>query len=136
MYTQENNDQYKVSDKLLYPLWRFSNNNLQKCQAIVLQWNKKYNDLFACSFETIQNDKKDLKSSYISIFSIKNTVYPEKTIKTSQTVICMDFHPEYAQILAVGTELGEVMVYDIKSGSNEPIYKASLNSIKHTESVN
>ncbi len=48
----------------------------------------------------------------------------------------MDFHPEYAQILAVGTELGEVMVFDIKSDSDEPIYKASLNSMKHTESVN
>lgn len=103
---------------------------------MVLQWNKKYNDLFACSFETIENDKRDLKSSYISIFTIKNTTYPEKTIKTSQTVICMDFHSEYAHILAVGTELGVVMVYDIKSDSDEPIYKASLNSIKHKESVN
>lgn len=48
----------------------------------------------------------------------------------------MDFHPEYAHILAVGTELGEVMVFDIKSDSDEPIYKASLNCMKHTESVN
>jgi dynein intermediate chain 1 len=51
-------------------------------------------------------------------------------------VMCMDFHPKYPALLAVGCYDGTVMVYDIRiKGNNKPIYQSTVRTAKHTDPV-
>lgn len=50
--------------------------------------------------------------------------------------MCLDFHPEYPALLAVGCYDGTVMVFDIRlKGNNKPIYQSTVRTAKHTDPV-
>jgi len=50
--------------------------------------------------------------------------------------MCLDFHPKYPALLAVGCYDGTVMVYDIRiKGNNKPIYQSTVRTNKHTDPV-
>lgn len=50
--------------------------------------------------------------------------------------MCLDFHPKYPALLAVGCYDGTVMVYDIRiKGNNKPIYQSTVRTAKHTDPV-
>ena len=41
-------------------------------------------------------------------------------------VMCLDFHPQHANLLAVGCYDGSVSVFDVRSTSNKPMYRQGL----------
>ena len=41
-------------------------------------------------------------------------------------VMCLDFHPQHANLLAVGCYDGSVSVFDVRSASNKPMYRQAL----------
>ena len=49
--------------------------------------------------------------------------------------MCLNFHPNNPALLAVGCYDGCVMVFDIRSKSNKPIYSSSVRTSKHTDPV-
>lgn len=50
--------------------------------------------------------------------------------------MCLDFHPRFPALLAVGCYDGTVMVYDIRiKGNNKPIYQSTVRTQKHTDPV-
>jgi dynein intermediate chain 1, axonemal len=50
--------------------------------------------------------------------------------------MCLDFHPKFPALLAVGCYDGTVMVYDIRiKGNNKPIYQSTVRTAKHTDPV-
>jgi dynein intermediate chain 1 len=50
--------------------------------------------------------------------------------------MCLDFHPRFPALLAVGCYDGTVMVFDIRiKGSNKPIYQSTVRTTKHTDPV-
>lgn len=49
--------------------------------------------------------------------------------------MALSFHPELAHLLAVGCYNGAVLVYDVHSPSEEPIYAANVRTGKHHDPV-
>lgn len=49
--------------------------------------------------------------------------------------MALQFHPEYANLLAVGSYDGSVAVYDVHQNTNKPLYCASPKAKKHTDTV-
>ena len=74
-------------------------------------------------------------SGLICIFSLKNPSHPEFTFTTDSGVMALHFHPEYANLLAVGCYDGSVLVYDVHTGLDEPIYRATVQTGKHQDPV-
>ena len=59
----------------------------------------------------------------ICLYSLKNTANPELTYSNNEAgVMCLDFHPSSAALLAVGLYDGTVLVYDIRNKHKKPIY--------------
>lgn len=50
-------------------------------------------------------------------------------------VMALQFHPEYANLLAVGCYDGSVAVYDGQQKTNKPLYAAAAKAKKHTDTV-
>lgn len=50
-------------------------------------------------------------------------------------VMALHFHPEFANLLAVGCYDGSVMVFDVRSPSDKPICQASVKTKKHADPV-
>lgn len=48
-------------------------------------------------------------------------MFPEVSFNTDSGVMCLDFHPEYPALIAIGLYDGTVMVYDIRRKVNKPI---------------
>lgn len=49
--------------------------------------------------------------------------------------MALQFHPEYAHLLAVGCYDGSVAVYDVRQKTNKPLYQASSKAKKHSDTV-
>jgi dynein intermediate chain 1 len=58
----------------------------------------------------------------ICLYSLKNTTHPEYAYSCEAGVMCLDFHPESAALLAVGLYDGTVLVYDVRNKHKKPIY--------------
>jgi WD40 repeat protein len=50
-------------------------------------------------------------------------------------VMALHFHPEFANLLAVGCYDGTVMVFDVRRASDKPICQASVKTKKHADPV-
>lgn len=50
-------------------------------------------------------------------------------------VMCLDIHPEHQFLLAAGMYDGSVAIYDLREGTNNPLYRATAKSGKHTDPV-
>ncbi len=71
----------------------------------------------------------------ICCFTIKNPTWPEYSFTTESGVMSVDFHKKHPALLAVGLYDGTVMVFDIRTKKNEPIYKSNVRTAKHTDPV-
>jgi len=49
--------------------------------------------------------------------------------------MALQFHPEYANLLAVGCYDGSVAVYDVRQKTNKPLYQAAAKAKKHSDTV-
>ena len=58
----------------------------------------------------------------ICLYSLKNTAHPEYSFTTEKGVMCLDFHPTSAALIAVGLYDGHVLVYDVRNKHKKPIY--------------
>lgn len=116
------------------PLWRFSTERSRKKHVTSICWNPKYMDLFAVGYGSYDFLKQN--TGLICCFTIKNPTHPEFQFSTESGVMCLDFHPRYPALLAVGCYDGTVMVYDIRiKGANKPIYQSTVRTQKHTDPV-
>ena len=90
--------------------------------------------MFAAAYGSYEFGKK-YKNNVITLFSIKNTSFPEKIIRLQDSAKCLDFHPTCPALLAVGLDDGNVAVFDIRKNDSVPIYKSSIRNKKHTDPV-
>lgn len=49
--------------------------------------------------------------------------------------MCLDFHPQHPNLLAVGCYDGSVSVFDIRTRQNKPLYTSTAITGKHTDPV-
>jgi dynein intermediate chain 1 len=50
-------------------------------------------------------------------------------------VMALHFHPSFANLLAVGCYDGSVMVFDVQSQTDAPLYRANIRTKQHTDPV-
>lgn len=115
------------------PLWRFSTEKSRKKNVTTICWNPRYKDMFAVGYGSYDFLKQS--TGLICCFTIKNPTWPEYSFTTESGVMCLDFHPEHPALLSVGCYDGTVMVFDIRSKSNKPIYMSTVRTNKHTDPV-
>ena len=133
-YYEDEGDQFREhGEGVVMPLWTFATSRTNKKQVTSLCWNPRYNDLFAVGYGSY--DYMRQSSGMVCCFSLKNTSHPEYIMSVESGVMCLDFHPQYPSLLAVGCYDGSVLVYDIKNRSNAPIYSSCLRSGKHSDPV-
>ena len=137
-------DEFKDGEGTLLPLWTFKyvdpdleesfDNKTQRLQVTDLQWNPKYGDLFAVSYGSY-DFYKTCRKGFLCLFSLKNPSYPEYICSAGSGILCVDTHPSYPHIIAVGLYDGNVAVYDLSSSSSSPCYQSSAASGKHADAV-
>ena len=71
----------------------------------------------------------------VCCFSLKNPGHPEYSFSTETGVMCLDFHPQHASLLAVGCYDGAVMIFDVRNRLNRPIFQSTVKTGKHTDPV-
>jgi len=132
-YWEDASDFYRNGEGSLLPLWRFSTDRTKRKQVTTLCLNPSYPDLFAVAYGSYDFLRQG--SGIVCCFSLKNTSHPEYMFQTESGVMCLDFHPHYQSLLAVGCYDGTVMVFDIRNKVNRPIYASSIKTGKHTDPV-
>jgi dynein intermediate chain 1 len=116
------------------PLWRFSTEKSRRKHVTSICWNPRYKDLFAVGYGSYDFLKQN--TGLICCYTIKNPTWPEYSYTTESGVMCLDYHPKYPALLAVGCYDGTVMVFDIRlKGNNKPIYQSTVRTAKHTDPV-
>ena len=115
------------------PLWRFSTDKSRRKHVTCISWNPRYKDLFAVGYGSYDFLKET--SGLICCYTIKNPTWPEYSFSTESGVMCLDFHPKFPALIAVGLYDGTVMVFDIRNKSNKPIYMSTVRTMKHTDPV-
>eukprot|EP00197_Chlamydomonas_leiostraca_P011295 CAMPEP_0202863866 /NCGR_PEP_ID=MMETSP1391-20130828/4330_1 /ASSEMBLY_ACC=CAM_ASM_000867 /TAXON_ID=1034604 /ORGANISM="Chlamydomonas leiostraca, Strain SAG 11-49" /LENGTH=718 /DNA_ID=CAMNT_0049543543 /DNA_START=668 /DNA_END=2820 /DNA_ORIENTATION=+ len=132
-YWEDTSDAFRPGEGSLLPLWRFASDKSRRRQVTAMCWNPLYLDLFAVGYGSY--DFLRQSSGLINIFSLKNPLHPEFSFNTESGVMCLHFHPEYANLLAVGCYDGAVLVFDVHLKQAAPIYTASVRTGKHNDPV-
>ncbi|PNW75678.1 hypothetical protein CHLRE_12g536550v5 [Chlamydomonas reinhardtii] len=132
-YWDDASDAFRPGEGSLLPLWRFVSDKSKRRQVTSICWNPLYDDMFAVGYGSYEFLKQ--ASGLINIYSLKNPSHPEYTFHTESGVMCVHFHPEFANLLAVGCYDGSVLVYDVRLKKDEPIYQASVRTGKHNDPV-
>ena len=132
-YWEDVADTYRPGEGTLLPLWRFTSEKAKRRQVTAICWSPQYDDLFAVGYGSYEFLKQT--SGLICIFSLKNPTSPEFSFTTDSGVMSLHFHPEFSNLLAVGCYDGTVLVYDIHTGLDQPIYKATVQTGKHQDPV-
>ena len=71
----------------------------------------------------------------VLMYTLKNPSYPEHIIETKSGVLCLDNHPEYPNLIAVGFYDGSVGVINVKDSENAMKYLSTAKTGKHTDPV-
>jgi dynein intermediate chain 1 len=132
-YWEDQSDNYRNGEGSLLPLWRFSTERTKRKHVTALRWNPAYPDMFAVAYGSYDFMRQG--SGMVCCFSLKNTSHPEYIFSTDSGVMCLDFHPHFQSLLAVGCYDGTVMVFDVRNKVNRPIYSSSIRTGKHTDPV-
>ncbi|GAX72654.1 hypothetical protein CEUSTIGMA_g110.t1 [Chlamydomonas eustigma] len=132
-YWEDASDTYRPGEGTMLPLWRFTSEKARRRQVTSICWSPAYKDLFAVGYGSYEFLKQT--SGLICIFSLKNPSHPEFTFSTDSGVMSLHFHPDYANLLAVGCYDGSVLVYDVHTGLDQPIYRATVQTGKHHDPV-
>ena len=132
-FWEDQSDLYRNGEGSLLPLWRFSTEKTKRKQVTSLCWNPAYPDLFAVAYGSYDFMRQG--AGMVCCFSLKNTSHPEYIFSTDSGVMCLDFHPHFQSLLAVGCYDGTVMVFDVRNKVNRPIYSSSIRTGKHTDPV-
>eukprot|EP00164_Ancoracysta_twista_P000985 GFYU01001289.1.p1 GENE.GFYU01001289.1~~GFYU01001289.1.p1 ORF type:complete len:672 (+),score=254.71 GFYU01001289.1:267-2282(+) len=132
-YWEDASDVYREGEGTLLPLWKFQYEKAKKKHVTALCWSPEYPDLFAVGYGSYDFLKQG--TGLICCFSLKNPSYPEYACTTETGVMSLDFHPQHSSLLAVGLYDGTVMVYDIRTKANRPIFQSTIKTGKHTDPV-
>jgi len=125
-------DAIRTRDGSLLPLWGFNKEDKLRKNVTAIAWSPAYMDMFAVGYGSYNFQKQ--AGGIIQVFSLKNPLHPEYAFTTDSGVISLAFHPEFANLLAVGCYDGSVLVFDVK-GSGAPMYQATAKTGKHSDPV-
>uniref|UniRef100_A0A3Q3GSR9 Dynein axonemal intermediate chain 1 n=1 Tax=Labrus bergylta TaxID=56723 RepID=A0A3Q3GSR9_9LABR len=106
----------------------------KKLSVTALCWNKKNIQIFFSVGLGSYNFTKQGRGMLV-FYSLKNSTFPEYIYPTSSSVLCLDIHEQRSYLVAVGLYDGSVAVYNLKREGQEPVYKSTAKTGKHTDPV-
>ena len=98
----------------LLPLWTFHAPRAKGRAVTALCWSPRHADLFAVGHGSY--DCRHPTTGLVSLFTLKAPNHPELSLGTAAGVTCLQFHPDYPSLLAVGCYDGRLLVFDVHSG--------------------
>ncbi|EIE20032.1 WD40 repeat-like protein [Coccomyxa subellipsoidea C-169] len=132
-YWDDPADAIRVHEGTLLPLWRFEAKAGRGRHVTALAWSPKYADLLAAGYGSYNAAVQG--TGAVACFTLKNPSAPEFLMTTRSGVMCLHFHPQHPNLLAVGLHDGCVLVIDIRQPSARPLYEASAAGGKHADAV-
>jgi len=99
-WTEEELSDATKNEGHMLPIWRFSNEKQRKKNVTSICWNPRYPDLFAVGLGSYDFHRQ--RMGLMCLYSLKNTTHPEYSYSCEAGVMCLDFHPKTAALLAVG----------------------------------
>ncbi|KAM9362211.1 dynein, axonemal, intermediate chain 1, paralog 2 [Symphorus nematophorus] len=132
-YFEDPSDEFRDQKGTLLPLWKFQYDKAKGLSVTALCWNKKYQDLFAAGMGSYDFSKQGC--GMLVFYSLKNPAFPEYIYPTSSGILCLDIHEKLSYLVAVGFYDGCVAVYNLKEKGQEPVYKSTAKTGKHTDPV-
>jgi len=131
-YYEDPSDEYKDNGNgTVLPLWTFSNERTKKLACTALKFNPLYSDLFTVGYGSYDFLKQG--EGLMLCYSLKNPSYPEFVFETESGVMCVDVHPTYPYLMAVGLYSGHVAVYNMLQHQSPPIMSGA--DEKHADPV-
>ncbi|XP_054639572.1 dynein axonemal intermediate chain 1-like isoform X2 [Dunckerocampus dactyliophorus] len=132
-YFEDAADEFREQEGTLLPLWKFQYDQAKMMCVTALCWNEKYPDLFAVGLGSYDFSKQG--RGMLLFYTLKNSTFPEYIFPTSSGVLCLDIHKQHSYLVAVGFYDGCVCVYNLKKKGQDPDYKSTANTGKHTDPV-
>ncbi|XP_060892967.1 dynein intermediate chain 2, ciliary-like [Labrus mixtus] len=132
-YFEDPSDEFRGQQGTILPLWEFHYDEIKKLSVTALCWNRKYPDLFSVGLGSYNFTKQG--RGMLVFYSLKNSTFPEYIYPTSSSVLCLDIHEQRSYLVAVGFYDGCVAVYNLKREGQEPVYKSTAKTGKHTDPV-
>ncbi|VVC43937.1 Six-bladed beta-propeller, TolB-like,WD40-repeat-containing domain,WD40 repeat [Cinara cedri] len=138
-YYDDPSDQYRSKGEgTVMLMWTMVYDKAKDLFVTDISWNPYYFDLFAVTLGIPQGHRPFIETpdlGYVCLWSLKNTSFPEYVTQTHSAAICVSFHIEHTNILAVGLRDGSVAVYNVKLQTTEPQYKSTSDETKHMACV-
>ncbi|NXU47338.1 DNAI1 protein, partial [Turnix velox] len=132
-YFEDVSDEYRNQQGTLLPLWKFKYGKTKRLAVTAISWNPKYKDLFAAGYGSYDFMKQG--EGMLVLYTMKNPSFPEYVFSSESGVMCLDFHNDHPNLMAVGFYDGTVAVYNLKKATSQPSYKSGAKTGKHTEPV-
>ncbi|XP_078368950.1 dynein intermediate chain 2, ciliary-like isoform X2 [Oculina patagonica] len=134
-YWEDAADEFKDQEGTLLPLWKFSCEKSKRMSVTSLCWSPKYHDLFGVGHGSYDFLKQS--NGMVTMYTLKNPSFPEYVCETESGVMCLDFHPEHPNYIAVGFYDGSVGVYLVVQHANkiELMHRSTAKTGKHTDPV-
>ena len=134
-YWDDMSDELDPTVGSLLPLWTFkAPEAFKKRHVTALTFNPKYKDMMTVGYGSYDFSKQ--MGGGIACFTLKNPSFAEYSFSTDCGVMCVDFHPESVNLMAVGFYDGSVAVYDLHSTDiSIPTFKSTALTGKHSDPV-
>lgn len=132
-YFEDASDEFRDQEGTLLPLWKFVYDKAKRLAVTSVCWNPKYNDLFTVGHGSYDFTKQG--RGMLLFYSLKNPSYPEYVYSTECGVMCLDIHPDYPYLVAVGFYDGSVGVFNVQEKAEGAVYRSTAKSGKHTDPV-
>eukprot|EP01006_Ploeotia_vitrea_P028956 TRINITY_DN61585_c0_g1_i1.p1 TRINITY_DN61585_c0_g1~~TRINITY_DN61585_c0_g1_i1.p1 ORF type:complete len:854 (+),score=67.85 TRINITY_DN61585_c0_g1_i1:36-2597(+) len=122
---------------LMQVLWQYGCATTKEKNVSCLSWNKHNHDILAAGYGDYGITASTLnQQGFVCCWSIKNPVYPERTIRIDNAgVSAVDFSHVHPSLLAVGHTDGTLALFDIRKQSNTPALKSTVSGGQHTGTV-
>jgi len=141
-YWEDESDQYRAGEGTLLPLWHdpcFRPLSSRRKHVTAVSWSPAHSDVFAVAYGSFDFARQG--RGEVCVFSLKNPSEPECSYQTDSGAMCLDFHPVFHNLLAVGCYDGGAVVLDVAAlvrggpGSGEALYQANARAGKHSDPV-
>lgn len=98
-----------------------------------MDWNIANPDLLAVSYGEPEHDSP--KQGILAFWTLKNPSFPEKIFYTANCLTYCEFSKRNPNLIATGDTHGNISIFDIKRGGDQPIITSNHLPGKHTDTV-
>lgn len=101
-----------------------------------MDFNKTNSDLLAVGYgEYDMNQTTEKNKGLVAFWTLKNPNFPEKMIRTENSVTALEFSTYSPNLLAVGDSCGGIMIFDVQSDEEGPVADSRDIDEKHTDVI-